>query len=64
MKIGDLVMVGMTGDEEPVTGIVTEICLPKDHQNNMSLIQVLKLNGLRWFPAECAEVINESQRSC
>jgi hypothetical protein len=33
MKVGDLVVVGMTGDAKPVVGIITEICLPEEHRN-------------------------------
>ncbi len=59
MKVGDLVSVGMKGQERRVSSIVLEICLPENHRNGLHLIKVLERGQPKWYPAAYIEAINE-----
>ena len=61
MKVGDLVSVGIDGAGDQCLGIVTEICLPRDHRNNMYLIAVFRNDNVQWYPGGTVEAINENR---
>lgn len=64
MKAGELVEVGMLGDqgqEELIIGMLIEDCPPESHTNGMHLIQVLHEGFTKWWPASYVRKINENR---
>ena len=65
MKVGDLVKVGPLrvpkGKHKAFISIITAICLPEEHRNQMHLIQVLEKGQAKWYPVGYIEVINENR---
>ena len=61
MKPGDLVEVGIEGQEKPMVGVLIEDCPPDGHVNGLHLVQVLHEDFLKWWPASYVRRINESR---
>ncbi len=51
MKVGDLIIAGINGDDDNILGVILEDCPPEKHKNGMHLICVLHAGFVKWWPA-------------
>jgi hypothetical protein len=61
VKVGDLVMAGINGDDDNILGIILEDCPPETHNNGMHLIHILHSGFMKWWPASYVRKVNESR---
>ena len=59
MKVGDLVIAGINGDDDNILGVILEDCSPEEHKNGMHLIHVLHSGFSKWWPASYVRKVNE-----
>ena len=61
MKIGELVIAGINGEDDNILGVVLEECPPEKHKNGILLVHVLHSGFMKWWPATYVRKINESR---
>lgn len=61
MEIGELVIVGINGDDDNILGVVLEDDPPEKHTNGMHLINVFHSGYMKWWPASYVRKLSETR---
>ena len=59
MKPGDLVKVGVKGQEDLILGVLIEEDKPGENPNGMHFVNVLSCGVVKWWPAGYARKVSE-----